>query len=95
MRLFSMLDEITQGEVMLAMQELLDELERETAEVARLQGRLDAARAWRQTLRRNTRCWATLENLAFLESHEGIALETRGMDAAKASKHHFRPTLGT
>lgn len=65
-----MLDDITLGEIRIAMDELLVELEREAAEAARRRARLDAIDAWRQTIRRNTRCSATLGSLAFLETHE-------------------------
>ncbi|MHA6695269.1 hypothetical protein [Homoserinimonas sp. A520] len=95
-RLFSMLDEFTQGEIESALDELLLELEREAAEAALLRARIAAIRAWRQTIRRNTPCWAALGNLAFLETHERVPLRLRA-DALpasqKSSKHHLRRIL--
>ena len=95
-RLFSMLDEVTQEEIIRAMDDLFIQIEREAAEAARLRLRIAAIRAWRQTIRRNTECWATLQNLAFLETHERMPPTLRA-DALpiskKASKHHYRRTL--
>lgn len=95
-RLFSMLDEFTQGEIVLAMDDLLLQLEREAAEAALLRIRIAAVRSWRQTIRRNTGCWATLQSLAFLETHErmpptlhAVAFPTK----QEASKHHFHRIL--
>lgn len=95
-RLFCMLDEVTQDEIVIAMDALIIELEREAAEVAHQRARRIAINAWRQTIRRNTRCSATLESLAFLETHERIAprLKTDAVALEKrASKHHYRHTL--
>jgi len=76
-RLFDHLDETTLAEIRVAIDEILDEVNREAAKTAWLSARLDAIDAWRQTIRRNTACWATLPNLAFLEMHEGIPLRLR------------------
>ncbi|MHA6670197.1 hypothetical protein ACX3O0_15155 [Homoserinimonas sp. A447] len=95
-RLFSHLDEITLGEVMVAMDEILDEANREAVKTAQLHARLDAIDAWRQTIRRNTSCWATLGSLALLETHERVAPKFRDIPLSlkrKGIKASFRHTL--
>lgn len=95
-RLFSMLDEVTLREVVIALDALAIELEHEVAEAAERRVRSNAVDYWKQALRQNTRCWADLANLTFLERYERLApmLRSRGdLTQPKASKHHFRTTL--
>ncbi|HEU4807620.1 MAG TPA: hypothetical protein VFT01_05105 [Homoserinimonas sp.] len=53
-RLFSMLDDVTQDEIVIALDALIIELEHEAAQAAHQRVRRIAINAWRQTIRRNT-----------------------------------------